>query len=137
MKVDVCITQGSPRDHVSANSDTQNWSSCGEFFEQHIFCNVWVEISNIERGHSWTYWRGHITFISCFNSLRAYHFKAEENEIVHYNVPLPSCRTNDSNIQIKTNGSFFNKVNWILGNIIQSMIQIIIYLNLKKVSIPY
>lgn len=56
---------------------------------------------------------------------------------MHYNVPLPSCRTNDSNVQIKTNGSFFNKVNWILGNIIQSMIQIIIYLNLKKVSIPY
>lgn len=51
LKVDICITQRSPRDHVSAHSDTQNWSSCGEFLEQHSFCNVWVEISNIEGGH--------------------------------------------------------------------------------------
>ena len=51
LEVDVCVSQRSTGDHVSAHSDGQNRSGSGEFFKQHGFCHVRVEIPDVQRGH--------------------------------------------------------------------------------------
>ena len=58
LEVDVCITKRSSCDHISAYSDWYNWSSCGEFLEQHSFCNIGMEIPNIQGCHgiTWSGW---------------------------------------------------------------------------------
>ena len=51
LEVDIGVAKGHPRDHVSADSDGQNGSSRGEFFEKHGLSDILGQIADVKRGH--------------------------------------------------------------------------------------
>lgn len=51
LKVNIGVSQRSPGDHVTANSNRQDGTDRAEFFEQHSFGHVRMQVPNVQRSH--------------------------------------------------------------------------------------